>query len=171
MDTIKDKIVQWLLDEGLEVKSEMVPREAPVEWVLRVVARIPPTIAHILIQQPAAKKDQLVFTLGILISPDHKAKYDALDSEDKIKVITEVLKTAYGICPECIIVIQPDLINAKNILITKIAYHEKLDRALVADTIRKLSNILALISAVLNAELKVLPKPRKDESGYPTSFM
>ena len=171
MSSIKDKLVQWLVDEGLEVKSEPVPKEAPVEWVIRVTARIPPTIANILIQQPSGKDNQIIFTLGIMISPEHKSKFNMLTEEKRMIVIAEVLKVAYTICPECIIIVQPTPITAQNLLITKIAYHEELNRVVVANTIRKLANLLSLISAILNAELGVIPKPKTDESRYPTSFM
>ncbi|MCE4618570.1 MAG: DUF2299 family protein [Desulfurococcales archaeon] len=170
-DALRDKIVSWLIDEDHEVKSEPIPPGAPLEWVLSVTAKVPPVIAKIIVQQPSTKKDRIIMTLGVMVSAEHRNKLNSLKPADRISVFSEIIKTIYSICPDCVVVIQPSPVDAQNIIVTKILYHEELNRVVVASNIRKLVNILSVISTILNANLGITPKPQKRDEGFPTSFM
>lgn len=169
--SIRDKIIGWLVDEDHEVKSEPVPPGAPLEWVLSVTAKVPPVIAKVVVQQPSTKKDRIIMTLGVMVSSEHRELLARLKPEKRMRVVAEVLKTVYNLCPDCVVVVQPSYIDPQNIIVTRILYHEELSRSAVAGGVRVLVNVLAMISTVLNAELGVVAGHTRKDEGFPTSFM
>ncbi len=168
MTSIREKIIAWLVDEGHEVQGETPPKEAPVEWILRVTAKIPPVVARIVIQQPSTAKDRIVLTLGVVVSPEHRSALSALSPVDRQEIVYNIIRDAYLICPDCIIIVQPDYINTQNIVITEVIYHEELSKPRLTGSIRKLANLLALISAGFNAHLRVVPKARSEDKQPPS---
>lgn len=171
-NALREKIISWLIDEDHEVKSEPIPPGAPIEWVLRVTAKIPPITANITVQQPSTKKDRIVMTLGVMVSPEHRNRLNDLRPVERIGVFSDVLKMIYSICPDCVVIVQPSLVDPQNIIVSKILYHEEVTRVIVAGNVRRLVNILSMISTVLNARLNVTPKQaRRRDEGFPTSFM
>lgn len=170
-DSLRDKIIAWLIDEDHEVKSEPIPPGAPLEWVLGVTAKIPPVVAKIIIQQPSTKRDRIVMTLGVMVSPEHASRLEALRPSERLSIFSDILTTLYSMCPDCVVVVQPSPAEPQNIIITRILYEEEVTRALVSDSVRVLVNALSMISTTLNARLEMVPKPPRRDEAYTSGFM
>ncbi len=172
MQDIREKIIAWLVDEDHEVKVETPPKGAPIEWVLKVTAKIPPVLARVVIQQPSNKKDRIVVTLGVVVSPQHRDALSKLSLPKRQEVIHKILVDAYKLCPDCVIVVQPNYIDPQSIVITDIIYVDELTKPRLSSSIRKMTNMLAIISAGFNAYLEVIPsESRRGEERQPPSFI
>ncbi len=171
MENVREKIIAWLIDEDHEVKSDTPPKGAPIDWILKVTAKVPPVIARIVIQQPSNKRDRIIATLGVVVSPQHREKLMSLTPGERQEIVYRILNMAYQICSECVIMVQPSFIDPQSIVITEVIYHEELSRPRITASIRKLANLLGIISAGFNAYLHLVPEKSKEEGGHPPSFI
>lgn len=165
----REKIIAWLVDEDHEVKVEPVPKEAPLEWVLKVTVKAPFKV-NLLIQQPETKKDRIVVSMGIAIADAHKKALGKLSLTARTEIMTEIYRSLVTMCPDCIIIIQPNLSDPQGIAINRIIYHESLTREAVASTIRVMANSFAVIVSILNAKLGITPE-RRPERRTDVGFM
>lgn len=161
MTVDKQAILAWLVDEDYEVKSERVPANAPVEWVLGVTVRAPVQV-KLLVQKPKEKADRIAVTLGVLVSPAHKEALEAKGSLEAFRITGRIAEAVLSLCPDCIFIVQPAPSKPENIVVTKILYEEELSRPLLASTIRMLVNTYILIITIMNSELGTITghKPR-----------
>ncbi len=165
----REKIIAWLVDEDHEVKAEAVPKGAPLEWVLKVTVKAPFKV-NLLVQQPEAKKDRIVVSMGIAIAEAHKKALNRLPVTSRTEIMAEIYKSLVTICPDCIVIIQPNLSDPQGIAINKVIYHESLTREAIASTIRVMSNSFAIIVSILNAKLGITQE-KKPEKRTDVRFM
>ncbi|WP_292320809.1 DUF2299 domain-containing protein [Caldisphaera sp.] len=142
--SLKEEIIRWLKEENLEVSEIPIPKEAPIEWAINAMVTAPFRVS-ISIQRPKGKTEKLACTMGVKIADQHKEKIIKLSEQEKASMIGELLKSLYFICPTCVIIIQPDLINPDNIIVTKIIYSDKISASEITDSVRLLSNSYGLI--------------------------
>ncbi|MFP3144745.1 MAG: DUF2299 domain-containing protein [Caldisphaera sp.] len=142
--SLKEEIIRWLKEENLEISDIPVPKEAPIEWAINAMVAAPFRVS-ISIQKPKGKTEKLACTMGVKIAEQHKDKIAKLSEQEKASMIGELLKNLYLMCPSCIIIVQPDLINPDNIIITKIIYSDKINASEVTDSVRMLTNSYGLI--------------------------
>ncbi len=169
MESLREKIIAWLVDEDHEVKADAVPKGAPIEWILRVTVKVPVTV-KILVQQPTAKKDRIVLSMGVVVSPSHREALMNLPKEERLRIMASIIEALTCLCPDCVVIVQPNPIDPQNVVVTSVVYTEGLTKAVLASRIRVLVNAFSILSTKLNAALGTVPGEKR-EPAQPTSFM
>ena len=148
----KDKMLSWLAEEGLEVKVESVPPGVPVEWVILV--QIPSIVkVNVAIQQPKGKVDMIVFSLGVMIGPEHRDSILKLSREDRVVLASSIMRDLIMVCSDCAITIQPSLEDPQFINISKFTYTGSLTKEGLMSVLRLMANMFALIVTDINSTL------------------
>ncbi|MCE4602399.1 MAG: DUF2299 family protein [Desulfurococcales archaeon] len=161
----REKIIAWLVDEDHEVKSEAPPAGAPVEWLVKVSVKAPLRV-NVLVQQPSSKKDRVVVSLGVALSDVHRRELMKLGEKDRLRIVSDIYRDVLLMCPDCIAIVQPSLVEPQGIAVSRVIYHESLTRETIASTVRLFVNIFASIVAALNARLGMVGerRPGRDSS-------
>jgi len=163
----REKIIAWLVDEDHEVKSESPPQGAPVDWLIKITVKAPIRV-NVLVQQPSAKKDRVVVSLGVALSDIHRRELMGLNEKDRVRIVSDIYNDVLKMCPDCITIVQPNFTEPQGIAVSKIIYHESLTRESIASTIRVFMNIFAGIVATLNARLGITGERRgkREDLGF-----
>ena len=151
-EPLKKKVVEWLIDEGLEVSSGDVPQGAPLEWVIKATMKAPIRVS-IVVQQPKGKKDRIDMILGVAISDFHKRRLTELKPIQRAKLINALLVDLVCACPDCFIVVQPRIDNPQGVLVSRPLQGSHINRETLGEAIRVMANIYLLIVAKFNSEL------------------
>ncbi len=150
---LRDDILSWLVEEGLEVQKGPVPSGAPVEWALLV--RVPaPLIVNITIQKP---KDfnKIALTMVVKLSPEHLQAFRNRPPKERAKLIAEILIDMLKICPQCIVVNQPPKLDETEALIaTREIIEEGLKKEVIVESIRTLANVYQLVVLKISSVLE-----------------
>lgn len=149
---IKDDIIKWLKEEDLDISEIPIPKEAPIEWAINAMSKIPMKVS-ISVQKPKGRTEKYACTMGVKVADEHKEKLSHLSEQDKANMIGELLRSLYYMCSSCIIIFQPDLSMPDNIIVTKVIYGEKLSQSELTDSIRLLTNTYTLIATYFNIKL------------------
>jgi hypothetical protein len=121
LESGRDKILSWLLEEGLEVRVEPVPPGVPVEWV--VLVQIPGVVkVNVAIQQPRGRVDVIAVSLGVMIGPEHRELITRLGREDRLILASGILRDLIMVCSDCAIAVQPSLEDPQFINVTKLVF-------------------------------------------------
>ncbi len=148
--SIKEKIIVWAAEEDFEAKIEATPKEAPIDWALRITSKAPITV-NIIVQKPRGKESQLIASLGVVVSEQHYNGLMGLKEKDRWEVVYSIIRDLTTICPDCYVIVQPSPVNPQRLLITKILYTDTLTKEKFLSTLRVLVNMFALLSLRLSA--------------------
>jgi hypothetical protein len=152
LESGRDKILSWLLEEGLEVRVEPVPPGVPVEWV--VLVQIPGVVkVNVAIQQPKGRVDVIAISLGVMIGPEHRELIMRLGREDRLILASGILRDLIMVCSDCVIAVQPSLEDPQFINVTKLVYASSLSRESLMSVLRLMANIFTLIVTDINSSL------------------
>ncbi len=152
MEASRDKILSWLVEEGLEVRVESVPPGVPVEWVILV--QIPGVIkVGVAIQQPKGKGDVIAVSLGVMIGPEHRDLILRLSREDRFILASNILRDLIMVCSDCVIAVQPSLEDPQFINVSKLAYVSSLTKESLMNSLRLMANMFNLIVTDINSAL------------------
>ncbi|MCE4604150.1 MAG: DUF2299 family protein [Aeropyrum sp.] len=144
----KTKILAWLAGD-YNVSIETIPRNAPVEWAIKVEAKAPSRIAFV-VQKPKSK-EAVVLTMGIALSQKHRDVLAGLPSVEREKFSIELLQSLIMICPQCKVLAQPSPRELKTILISREITLEALSRQILVDSSTTLINMFIITVLRLNA--------------------
>ena len=165
---IKERIIAWLADEGVEVKTAPVPPGAPIEWNLLATIQAPlPVKVNI---QKKSGMPKLAFIMGVAFSKEHLELIMSLDPPERRGLIAGIIKDLLLLCPDCVVVTRPPNIEqASSIIVTReiLADDERL-RSEVSRTLRILANSFMYVILTLTARFG--PAPRRG-SGRGLSVM
>ncbi|MCS7107292.1 MAG: DUF2299 family protein [Acidilobaceae archaeon] len=152
--SLRDKVLVWLAEEGLETRIENVPPGVPVEWA--VSAFLPgPIRIGVIIQQPKDRKDIIMLTLGVMVGSEHRDGLMKLGVGERVQIAHDMLKSLLYLCPDCSIFMQPSLEDLQYINVSKIHYVNSLTREDLMYSVRVLGNTFILIVSELNTSLTV----------------
>ncbi len=164
MESGRDKILSWLLEEGLEVRVEPVPPGVPVEWV--VLVQIPGVVkVNVAIQQPRGRVDVIAVSLGVMIGPEHRELITRLGREDRLILASGILRDLIMVCSDCAIAVQPSLEDPQFINVTKLVYASSLSRESLMSVLRLMANIFTLIVTDINSSLAAKGLYRRPSEG------
>lgn len=164
MESGRDKILSWLLEEGLEVRVEPVPPGVPVEWV--VLVQIPGVVkVNVAIQQPRGRVDVIAVSLGVMIGPEHRELIMRLGREDRLILASGILRDLIMVCSDCAIAVQPSLEDPQFINVTKLVYASSLSRESLMSVLRLMANIFTLIVTDINSSLAAKGLYRRPSEG------
>ncbi|MFZ8792997.1 MAG: DUF2299 family protein [Acidilobaceae archaeon] len=164
MESGRDKILSWLLEEGLEVRVEPVPPGVPVEWV--VLVQIPGVVkVNVAIQQPRGRVDVIVVSLGVMIGPEHRELITRLGREDRLILASGILRDLIMVCSDCAIAVQPSLEDPQFINVTKLVYASSLSRESLMSVLRLMANMFTLIVTDINSSLAAKGLYRRPSEG------
>ena len=164
MESSRDKILSWLLEEGLEVRVEPVPPGVPVEWV--VLVQIPGVVKiNVAIQQPRGRVDVIAVSLGVMIGPEHRELITRLGREDRLILASGILRDLIMVCSDCAIAVQPSLEDPQFINVTKLVYASSLSRESLMSVLRLMANIFTLIVTDINSSLAAKGLYRRPSEG------
>jgi hypothetical protein len=161
MKKVKEQLIAWLAEEDYEVSVESPPKEAPVEWMLRVTSKVPVRV-NIIIQQPRGKEGQLVASLGVVISEQHYQGLMSLPEKERALIVYEIVRDLTLACPECLVIVQPSLVDMQRLVVTRTLFVDELTREKVSNTIRVLVNMFSLLSLRLSASIGPLPTQKRE---------
>ncbi len=163
---LKEKILAWLVEDGYEVTQEMPPKEAPLDWVLKVGVKAPFRVT-IIIQKARNKRGEVALTLGVVVSDYHQRALQALPTRDRVRVLSGLYQDLLVMCPKCITIFQPNIMNAKTIAVTRIVYNLDGKQELL-DSLRTLTNMFGYIVIKLNNDLGIVDggQGRGDNIGF-----
>ncbi len=150
----KEKILAWLVEDGYEVTQETPPKEAPLDWVLKVGVKAPFRVT-IVIQKARGKKGEVALTLGVVVSDYHQRALQALPVRDKVRILSSLYQDLLLMCPKCITIFQPNILEAKTIAVTRIVYNLDTKQELL-DSVRTLTNMFGYIVIKLNNDLGIV---------------
>jgi hypothetical protein len=164
LESGRDKILSWLLEEGLEVRVEPVPPGVPVEWV--VLVQIPGVVkVNVAIQQPRGRVDVIAVSLGVMIGPEHRELITRLGREDRLILASGILRDLIMVCSDCAIAVQPSLEDPQFINVTKLVYASSLSRESLMSVLRLMANIFTLIVTDINSSLAAKGLYRRPSEG------
>jgi hypothetical protein len=164
LESGRDKILSWLLEEGLEVRVEPVPPGVPVEWV--VLVQIPGVVkVNVAIQQPRGRVDVIAVSLGVMIGPEHRELIMRLGREDRLILASGILRDLIMVCSDCAIAVQPSLEDPQFINVTKLVYASSLSRESLMSVLRLMANIFTLIVTDINSSLAAKGLYRRPSEG------
>jgi hypothetical protein len=164
LESSRDKILSWLLEEGLEVRVEPVPPGVPVEWV--VLVQIPGVVkVNVAIQQPRGRVDVIAVSLGVMIGPEHRELITRLGREDRLILASGILRDLIMVCSDCAIAVQPSLEDPQFINVTKLVYASSLSRESLMSVLRLMANIFTLIVTDINSSLAAKGLYRRPSEG------
>jgi len=164
LESGRDKILSWLLEEGLEVRVEPVPPGVPVEWV--VLVQIPGVVkVNVAIQQPRGRVDVIVVSLGVMIGPEHRELITRLGREDRLILASGILRDLIMVCSDCAIAVQPSLEDPQFINVTKLVYASSLSRESLMSVLRLMANMFTLIVTDINSSLAAKGLYRRPSEG------
>jgi len=164
LESGRDKILSWLLEEGLEVRVEPVPPGVPVEWV--VLVQIPGVVkVNVAIQQPRGRVDVIAVSLGVMIGPEHRELITRLGREDRLILASGILRDLIMVCSDCAIAVQPSLEDPQFINVTKLVYASSLSREGLMSVLRLMANIFTLIVTDINSSLAAKGLYRRPSEG------
>lgn len=149
-DGLKSRVISWLAEE-FDVSSEPVPRNAPLEWVVKAYTK-GPAKAVVVVQKPQGK-DAVVLTLGVGVHEKHLEGLRRLSPEVRRMIMLEVHRGAVAACPVCAIMLQVDGDILRSVMATRVIYLDSLTRQELLDSIKMLLNVLALVSSTLITKL------------------
>lgn len=164
---LRNRVVEWLVDEGLEVSTSEVPQGAPIEWAIKATMKAPIRVS-IILQQPKGKGERVDVVLGVAISEFHKRKLRDLDSARRARMMNDLIVKIICACPDCLVAVQPRIDDPHGILVSKTLQGSKVTRENLAEMIRVMANIYLLIVAMFNSELgsPVREGPKKGGDYY-----
>jgi hypothetical protein len=164
LESDRDKILSWLLEEGLEVRVEPVPPGVPVEWV--VLVQIPGVVkVNVAIQQPRGRVDVIAISLGVMIGPEHRELITRLGREDRLILASGILRDLIMVCSDCAIAVQPSLEDPQFINVTKLVYASSLSRESLMSVLRLMANMFTLIVTDINSSLAAKGLYRRPPEG------
>ena len=155
-EDLREKVLSWLAEE-FEVSTEQPPTAAPLDWVLKVSTRGPLKIT--MVAQKPRGREALVFTLGLALHPRHREMLGGLPERERVEFSSELLKTLYTMCPDCVIAAQPSIPQLNAILVTKILYLEEAGRAEVLKAARTLANMAVVAMIHFNSRFGAAQQP------------
>lgn len=169
MSDIEAMIYKWLLDENFTVRKIDRPQDFRAKWGLNANTPGAPGIAFSIIN-PLDKPDRYVMTMGIVISPEHRRELDKHKPQERLRIMNNILFHALSICPECKIVVQPNLLNPEFITVNLDFFAEEFQsdkRFSFMKSLYKFLNTYIAIVAGFNEWLPVIPEQGgKSLQGY-----
>lgn len=159
LDSIKDRISKWLLDEKFLVTQVDTAAVKGIAWGLNV-STPPPLNVKFAVLIPADMQDKVVLAMGIAISPEHKAELEKLKQTERVKVVHSVLSRALIVCNDCKISVQPTLVDPATIVINLELYKEELEshgKPLFMKSVIKLINTYLAIVSAFNEWFPIIP--------------
>lgn len=167
---IKDTLMQWLLEEGVEVKKLEAPPHLKIKWGFDVFTP-PPLRVNIKIFQPEKFTDRIVVLLGVQVSSAHLAELSRKSKEEKIRFSARLLKGLIGVCSDCSIALQPSLVDFNTISVAKTLFHSSFSRELLVKTLINMINAYLFIIATFNEELPHVVKDIEEQKSLSTTHM
>ncbi|MEN2999739.1 MAG: DUF2299 family protein [Acidilobaceae archaeon] len=150
--SLRDKLLVWLAEEGLETRIESVPPGVPVEWAIS--AFLPgPIRVGVIMQQPKDRKDVVMLTLGVMVGNEHREGLMKLSLGERVQIAHDMLKSLLFLCPDCSIFMQPSLEDLQYINLSRVHYVNNLTREELMYSVRVLSNAFILVVSELNTSL------------------
>jgi len=167
---IKDTIMQWLLEEGVEVKKLEAPPHLRIKWGFDIFTP-PPLRVNIKIFQPEKFNDRIVILLGVQVSPVHLAELNRKNREEKVRFSAKLLKGIISVCSDCSIALQPSLVDFNTISVAKTLFHDNLTRELLVKTLINMINAYLYIIATFNEELPHVVRDTGEQKETSTTHM
>ncbi|MCX8196234.1 MAG: DUF2299 family protein [Acidilobaceae archaeon] len=158
--SMRDRVLIWLAEEGLETRVESVPAEIPIDWALSAFLPGPLRIG-VTIQQPKDRKDLIMLSMGIMLGPEHREGLAKLAFGEKVSIANEILKSLILLCPDCSIVVQPSLEDLQYISVSRVHYANSVTKEELMYSVRVLGNAFVLVVSELNSALAVRGLLRK----------
>jgi len=164
-DALREKIITWATEEDFEVHIETPPKNAPLDWVLRLTSKVPATV-NVIVQKPRGKESQIIVSLGVMISEQHYNGLSGLPEKKRAEVVYEIIRDLTLLCPDCLVLVQPSIVDFQRLLITRTLYTGETTRSVLMKTVKTMINAFALLSIRLSSLFGPMPgKSRKpDES-------
>ncbi len=151
---LKENILSWIVEEGLEVQKGPTPPGAPIEWTLLI--RVPaPLMVNITVQKPK-NFDKVSFTMVVKLSPEHLQAFKGKNLKERTSLIANVLMDMLKLCPYCVVINQPPKLEETEALIaTRELLKEEINKTNVMGTIRILANVYQLVVLKIASTLEV----------------
>ena len=160
---LKEKILAWLAEE-FDVSTGQLPANAPVEWAVKASVRGARIV--VTVQKPRGR-DAIVLTLGVGLGPKHREALSNMPDHERVKIMAELVKGLYTMCPDCSIAAQPSLEKPEVIIVTKAIYLDGgLVRGVLLSAARTLANMAVYIMIHVNVSLGLYGQRGGGGEGY-----
>ncbi|MGC9071705.1 MAG: DUF2299 domain-containing protein [Acidilobus sp.] len=151
---LKDDVIKWLKDEDVDVEEVPVPQNVPVEWALNATVKAPLRVM-IGVQRPRTRAERLVLSMVVKIADQHKAALTAMGERERVRAMSDLLSRLVGVCPDCIVVFQPQLENPDTIVVSRVLYDDQIGPSALGNTLRVLVNEYVVIVSYFNSQVGV----------------
>lgn len=149
---LKEDVIRWLKEEDIDVEEVQVPPNVPIEWALNATVKAPLRVM-IGVQKPKTKTERLVLSMIVKVADQHKAAMNSMPERDRLKSMTELLTRLISVCPDCVVIFQPQLESPDTIVVSRVLYEEGINPSSIGGTVRTLVNEYAVIVGYFNAEV------------------
>ena len=160
---LRDKILSWIAEDEFNASIESPPPGAPLDWVIRATSHVP-VQANVIVQKPKGKDNIVIVSLGVVVSDHHYRRLLEMKEKERARAVFELIRSLNLMCPDCIVIIQPSIVDVQRILVTRALYTESLTREKLLSTIRIMVNMFALISLDLTTRFGPLPGRKPSDS-------
>ncbi len=162
-DTEKN-VSNWLIEEGFKLgKLEQLPG-IEYKWGYNVFAP-PPVQVNIKLFQPKPFPTQIVMVMGVSLSKEHQEALSKLSVNERIEFLSTLLIDLTKICPSCRIAIQPNMLEPKAIVVTRVLFEDNISKPLLIDEITRLINCFLVINASLWRKFPKISGTKKSKEG------
>ena len=152
IEAVKSKIMEWLIEEGFEVKKMPTPPQAKIRWGLEAITP-PPLRVKLNILSIPQRDDVVFFRLPVSLSPQHATAYSKLEKQERVRLYFEIYRGLLSMCPVCHVILAPNPVELKNIMVSRMLHLDSLTRQSLSDTMILLMNSFIMVSAILNTNL------------------
>jgi hypothetical protein len=149
---LKEDVIRWLKEEDIDVEEVQVPPNVPIEWALNATVKAPLRVM-IGVQKPKTKTERLVLSMIVKVADQHRAVMDSMPERDRLRSMTELLTRLINICPDCVVIFQPQLESPDTIVVSRVLYEDQINPSSIGGTVRTLVNEYAVIVGYFNAEV------------------
>ena len=163
MEGLRDSILSWLAEE-FDVSSEQPPANAPIDWVLKATTKGALKIV-VVVQKPKGR-ESVVLTLGLALHKGHLNALSSLGERERVEVAAGLVRRLIGMCPDCLVVPQPNVNSMKAILVTRILYPDRITKSEVLSSTRLLANMALYATLYLNEKLGTPTQKGSPGEGY-----
>ncbi|MCI4460302.1 MAG: DUF2299 domain-containing protein [Acidilobus sp.] len=149
---LKEDVMRWLKEEDIDVEEVQVPPNVPIEWALNATVKAPLRVM-IGVQKPKTKTERLVLSMIVKVADQHRAAMSSMSERDRLKSMTELLMRLISVCPDCVVIFQPQLGSPDTIVVSRVLYEDQINPSSIGGTVRTLVNEYAVIVGYFNAEV------------------